>query len=284
MWVSDYCKLCLIQSRCRDLLIFGRGDLLPYLLKYLGNILGNMRRSEAFTESYTFIKSLLNSEDPYSEIKEKLSMKAIKVAEEVRSYLSESGWDLIKALEFSAASNIIDTSVLGFEPKELKNAIWDTSVLNEFCGIPGDKVVLAPDNAGEFEVDLILAEALINNGYEVTLVVRSKSYEIDVTYDEVVNRALGRRFKVLSVPNNMPPSAYVEDGFLISKGIANAEAYLELNPNIDSIHLFRTKCDILSKIFSVPKNSTLIVSGKTLVNFISNASTSLRSIANELIG
>ncbi len=264
MWVSDYCKLCLIESRCEDLLYLGRGDLIPQLLKYLGDVIG-ASRSEAFTNSYNYVKTLLRSEDPYLKVKEALSAQAVVVAGYVREYLSNHGWDLIKALEFSAAANIIDTSVLGFKPRRLEDVIWDRPAINEFRGIPEDKVVLALDNVGEFEVDLILAETLIKNGYEVVLAVRSESYEVDITYNEAIKRELPRGIKLTTTPGSIPPSTYVKEGFLISKGIANAEAYVESNQHVKSIHLLRAKCDILSELFSVPKNSPLIVSGETLV-------------------
>lgn len=266
MWVSDYCKLCLIHSRCNDLITLGRADQLPKLLKYLSDAVVSMGRSEAFAKSYTYIKSLLNSEDPYLRVKEELKRRAAKVAYDVRKHLLNSGWDLIRALEFSAAANIIDTSVLGYQPKELDDVIWDLPGLKEFWGIPDKKVVLAVDNSGEFEIDLILAEALINNGYDVELAVRGDSYEIDMTYEEVIREVNDKPIKVLRTPNGMPPSIYVNDGFLISKGIANAEAYVEYGSRIESIHLFRAKCDVLPEVLSVPKNSVVIVSGKTLIN------------------
>jgi len=52
--------------------------------------------------------------------------------------------------EFSAAANIVDASVLGYERRELTTAIWDKSLLSEFRGINDGEVFIALDNAGEF--------------------------------------------------------------------------------------------------------------------------------------
>lgn len=265
MWVSSYCKLCLVQSRCVDLIKLGGEGLIPQLLKYLGDIVDSPYSSEAFARSFTYVRSLLRSEDPYKNVKDLLSVSAAVIAEEVRKYLDGVGWDLIRVLEFSAAANVVDTSVLGFESKELEDVIWDKPAINEFRELPKSEVVMALDNAGEFELDLILAEALVRNGYEVLLAVRSESYEVDITYDEVIKRVLPDGVKVIATPGNMPPATYVRDGFLISKGIANAEAYVELNPHVKSVHLLRVKCEVLPKLFSVPKGSSLILSGETLV-------------------
>ncbi len=269
MWVSDYCKLCLIHSRCEDLIRLGGAGKLSDLLKYLAEVVSSSSRCEAFTNSYRYVRQLLGTEDPYSEVKAVLRSEGAEVARAVKDYLSSHGWDLIKALEFSAAANAIDTSVLGFEPKALGEAVWDEAAVKEFSGIPNGKVFIALDNAGEFEVDLVLAEALVRNGYEVTLVVRSTLYEIDVTYDEVIGRALPEGVSVMQTPGNAPPSTYVREGFLISKGIANAEAYVELNPHVESLHLLRAKCDVLAELLSVRKSSPVIVSGTSLVRIMS---------------
>ncbi|MEM1600752.1 MAG: ARMT1-like domain-containing protein [Sulfolobales archaeon] len=265
MWVSSYCKLCLVQSRCLDLLKLSGEGLIPQLLKYLGDIVELPHSSEAFAKSFTYVKSLLRSEDPYKDVKDLLSVSAAVIAGKVRKYLDSVGWDLARVLEFSAAANVVDTSVLGFEPKELEDVIWDKPAINEFRKLSDSRVVIALDNAGEFEVDLILAEALVRNGFEVVLAVRSESYEVDMTYDGVVRRVLPNGVRVVATPGNMPPAAYVRDGFLISKGIANAEAYVELNHHVKSLHLLRVKCEVLSKLFSVPKGSSLILDGDTLL-------------------
>jgi len=58
---------------------------------------------------------------------------------------------------------------------------------------------------------------------------------------------------------------YLDDGFIIAKGIANAEAYIEFGKQ-PSIHLLRAKCDVIANLFNVKKNSILIVSGDTIKN------------------
>lgn len=270
MWVSDYCKLCLIMSRCKDLITFSRADLLPNLLKYLADAISRYGGVEAFTLTYDYVKSLLNSRDPYKHVKEELSRKTLKIAEEVEGIVSRSNWDLNIALEFSAAANSIDTSVLGYEPKELSEVIFDKPVINEFREVDSDEVFIALDNAGEFEVDLVLVKALVKNGFKVNLLVREESYEIDVTYDEVLEGINLSGVEVIKTPKNLPPILYVSSGFVISKGIANAEAYLEKGLNFKVLHLLRVKCDIISEVLRIPKNSSIIVEGRSLIKYFKN--------------
>lgn len=267
MWFnSKYCKLCLIYSRSKDLIELGYAHKLSELLHHLSELVNVNSRSVAFTDSYNVIKTLTTSSDPYKEVKKSLTVLGKSVAKVVEEHLEGVGWDLRTALSVSAAANIIDTSVLGYNPsKGLIDAVWDKPVLEEHIEIPRDrKIYLILDNAGEAEIDKLLAKALVRNGYNVTILVRSESYEIDVTINDVDNDV---NVPILSTPGNKPPIMYVSDGFAIAKGLANAEAYLEWG-RIDSLHLFRAKCDVISELLKVPKNSSVIVFGKTLRKFL----------------
>ena len=166
-----------------------------------------------------------------------------------------------EALRISAAANIIDTSVLGYEnTRSLEEAIFDKPAIEEDVEIPkNEDIYLVIDNAGEAEIDKLLAKALTIHGYRVFIVVRSEPYEIDETVETFENEG----FNVIATPGNISPVAFIDRGFVIAKGIANAEAYIEFGKT-KSLHLLRAKCDVISKRFNVPKNSILIVSGDTL--------------------
>ncbi len=240
----------------------GGGSKLPELLKYIAELLDKgYSRTAIFTESFNYIKELLNSSDPYIYTKRKLSEIGRRVAKIVRKHLANSNWGLHEAIRISAAANIIDTSVIGYEPKDLDKAIWDKPAIDEYTGIPKDKkVVIVLDNAGEAEIDLILAETFIRNGYNTSIAVRKEAYEIDVTYSDIIDQATNLGIEIIATPNNTPPIAYLTEGFAIVKGIANLESYIELE-TVKSLHLFRAKCEVLAKIFDVPKNSPLILFG-----------------------
>ncbi len=121
-----------------------------------------------------------------------------------------------EALRLAAAANIIDTSVLGYEPVDLEKAIWDRPWIEEIPEIPrGEIVYIAVDNAGEAAVDILLAEALRANGYKVKLAVRSESYEIDVTGEELESIT---GIEVVKTPGNKPPVLYPKRGVHNSKG------------------------------------------------------------------
>lgn len=260
MWIDDsHCKLCLIYSRSKDLVELGHGDKLPKLLKRLAKIVEEEdSRSEAFAKSFEYIKRLTKSKDPYQERKRMLKEIGKRIAEKVEKHLESVGWDIREAIRISAAANIIDTSVLGYEnTRSLDEAIWDKPAIEDYFEIPkNEDIYVVLDNAGEAEIDKVLAKALMQNGYRTFIVVRNKAYEIDETegdFDE-------KNFNVISTPSSISPVAYIDRGFIIAKGIANAEAYAEFGKT-RSLHLLRAKCDVIAKRFGVPKNSVLIVSG-----------------------
>ncbi len=259
MWIDENkCKLCLVTSRSSDLIKLGKNEFLPQMLKIIASRLENDRytsRDEIFTQTFNDLKELINDTDPYRSLKNSLNKLGKELAEVLRRELQEKDWDIDLALKFSVNANIIDTSVLGYEPKDLKEAIWDDPIKLGDVKIPKqDRIYLVLDNSGEAYIDLLLAESLKRHGYDVKTVARSESYEIDVTRDDM---------KVdITTPSNIPSVKFLNDGFIIAKGIANLEAYISINNPPPALLLFRTKCDVLSFKFRVKKNTPIIATGE----------------------
>jgi len=230
------------------------------MLRVLAGIIESYRsRTLSFVEAFEYVKKVAGVSDPYYKLKSELKVVGRSVAAEVRRYLSSVNWDVGEALRISAAANILDTAVLGFEPKDVGEAIWDRPAIEESVNIPKDSIIyLVLDNAGEAEVDMLLARALKEHGYRVVIAVRGESYEIDVTRDDIDNE-----FEIIETPSSISPIKYLSNGFIIAKGIANAEAYIEFS-ELPSIHLLRAKCDVIAYMFNVKKNSILILSGSTV--------------------
>ncbi|MEM1902825.1 MAG: ARMT1-like domain-containing protein [Pyrobaculum sp.] len=254
VWLDEAnCKLCIIVSRTGDLIRLQRPDRLPEILRELSQLVEKESRSEAFAYSFQKVAALVEDKDPYSKYKEKLTAIGKKVAEAVRSRLRQMSWDLKTALRIAAAANIVDTSVLGYRPKKLEEAVWDLPAIEEDVDLPRD-VYYVLDNAGEAQIDLVVAEALENNGIRTTFVVRSEPYEIDVLKNDLLG------YKVATTPGNISPIRWIRDGFILAKGIANFEAYIEWGTQ-PALLLFRAKCDVLARLFSVPRNAPIIISG-----------------------
>jgi len=255
MWLEDECKLCLVHSRTSDIVRLGGAALLPKILIYLSQALEKRSRSEAFAESFKAVASMLESPDPYGDYKKKLAEIGREVAAIVERRLEEAGWDLRLAMRIAAAANIIDSNVLGYRPRKLESAIWDEPAIEERVELP-ERLYYVIDNEGEAQIDYVVMEALRRNGITPVPVARSEPYEIDVIADS--------RRGFLATPGNISPIRWIEEGFVLAKGIANAEAYLEWGAGKPALLLFRAKCDVLSRRLGVEKNASIIISGESL--------------------
>jgi len=271
MWLSKWCYLCLVNSRVGDLIKVDRVEQIPRLLNRLSDLIPH-GRTTSFVESFNFVAAVAGG-DPYKKVKEELSEVGRSIASRLREDLADSGWDLGKALRYSAAANIIDTSVLGYEPVELERAIYDRPAVEEEVDFGGvRRIAIALDNAGEAHIDLLLAEALVRNGFEVSLVVRGSPYEIDVTSSDLV-----ADFDVVMLPDSYPVFKHgvPQVDLVLAKGIANLEAYLEWG-GPPTVHLLRAKCNVLADLLKVPKNSPLIIRGSTVKRLVDEARATAR--------
>jgi Uncharacterized conserved protein len=263
MWVDNgYCKLCLIYSRTKDLVTLGYSYKVSKLLVKLAEIVEKESgRSKAFAEAFEYVKVLTGSSDPYAETKKGLREIGKSVARIAERYLEAVNWDIREAMRLSAAANIIDTSVLGYEnTRSFEEALWDKPVIEDPVELKKHgEVHLVLDNAGEAEIDKLLAKSLVKHGYKVTLVVREKAYEIDETIESLEKEGI----EVMATPESMPPVIFIDRGFVIAKGIANAEAYAEAG-KVESLHLFRAKCEVIARRLGIPKNSVLILTGTSV--------------------
>ncbi|MEM4004875.1 MAG: ARMT1-like domain-containing protein [Desulfurococcaceae archaeon] len=273
MWMDNgLCRLCLVYTRSKDLIKMNKEDKLHELLIKLAELVKNTNsRSMAFAESFNYVKHLLNSKDPYRHIKYGLNQLGMRLVNEIESYLERVDWDLNEAMRLSAAANIIDTAVLGYEANDLQRAIWDKPLIEEIPELPRNKdIYLVLDNAGEAVIDILLAKTLKRHGYRVVIAVRKESYEIDVLLNDLEHMSeLAEDIDIVETPGNISPLFHItgDDVFVIAKGIANLEAYIEMG-EVPSLHLFRAKCDVLAKVLSVPKNSPIIVTGYTAKKLI----------------
>ncbi len=265
-WLNRFdCKLCIIFSRTGDLNRLNKPEKISDILRELSILVEESSRSVAFSRSFSIVAKLVGSTDPYREYKKKLTEIGKKVAETVKRRLENSSWDLGSALRIAAAANIVDTSVLGYRPKKLEEAVWDLPAIEEHVDLPSN-VYYVLDNAGEAQIDLVVAESLERNGIKPTFVVRSEPYEIDVLEEDLSS------YRVVSTPGNVSPVRWISDGFIIAKGIANFEAYIEWG-RVPSLHLFRAKCDVLARAFSTPRNAPIVISGEKAKRIVMSQST-----------
>jgi len=234
---------------------FGAVEGIPRMLRFAADVIERgCGRTKAFVETFEEVKRITGRDDPYAEAKRKLASLGREVAMRVERRLAELGWSISEALRVSAAANIIDTSILGYEARELDDAVLnDRPEIAEIPELRGVReVVIALDNAGEAQIDLLLARALSENGYTVEVAVREKPYEIDVTARDMQTKG----FDVVETPGSDPPVIHVRSGYMMAKGIANLEAALE--HGVNALLLFRAKCVVLSDRLKVRRGAPIL--------------------------
>ncbi len=235
------CLLCVLESRFSELKKLGINDAMPFI--DLGRTVMNLAplgRATVFIESFNSMVRMLSNNDPHAD--EKLMLE--RVADELISGL-RLGDDVIDYVKLAASANSVDVPMRGgynFSVKDfvrniLEEPAWldtDPASLRNRLNHVGSIAYLV-DNAGEFQFDLLLIRKLVSMGIKVVVYARSRPYEVDVTYDYIIN--LARNFEARALPGNYSAFWYdyvvrelMNYDLVISKGLDNLETFMEKRP------------------------------------------------------
>jgi len=279
---SPLCMYCLYLAR-----FLNRGDFEEVLERVRG--LGS--RTDVFTETY----GIVADGDPYRERKAGLNLRVLGLV----GMLPTDGLGVEWLLRLGAAANVVDIEVPGYS--------FDEAVLERLGREVGRVVFRAPreavvrlvesasrvvyllDNAGEAVFDVFVGLMLALRGARVYFVARSMPYEVDVTVDEAewlvervaqqlgVGGLLGRvevvgtggrysGFALRRVDERVVDLMASAD-VVVSKGIANFEAYLDYREDVEEViggdrlvFLLCAKCPVLAGLFGVDRGTPVVFS------------------------
>jgi len=273
------CILCLLECRLRDLIKLGVSEnsigtsicKIKDLLRY--------DRTTAFVESFEIIKRVTGKIDPYADTKKRLKTLAEKVLRKMNSVIKSINF--IHLIRIAAAANVFDTQVLGYVFNEATveyRLIHEKPLIDETNLINWHKIkhiVYILDNHGEAVFDRFVISKLIEQGYNVTVIVRGSAYEIDVTIDDALELFKDISVNIVSVKGSYPAlyahkasreilNTLEESDIIIAKGIANLEAYLDSKKRIDKqiLFLLRAKCPVISALLKVPRSASIAVTNR----------------------
>ncbi|NPA23924.1 MAG: DUF89 family protein [Crenarchaeota archaeon] len=269
------CLLCLLESRLRELYKV-RGlypDLVRKFLRELSE-LDLEKRTNVFIHSFDLVVKLSGVDDPHREEKLKLYDRFLKVYNIVREQVQ----NLEDAFKFAVNANLLDVEMHDYRP-DLTNVhtvlTRDVKVLSneslDICSFVKRfrRVCYVLDNSGEHVFDIALADMLHRRNINVLLLVREEPYEIDVTR-EIVEDTLERfniDIDVVEICGRCPPVLYAvkefdsSDTLIISKGIANLEAYIDWcvhDPRGNVLFLLVAKCGPIARFLGVEKGSGVV--------------------------
>lgn len=211
-------------------------------------------------------------DDLFRDEKVKANTRVLELLPQLRHTVRTGHDPLRAALEVSIIGNYIDCGVVqefDWEAAlEKENNLLDEVSLSRFRErlVPGARVVILGDNAGEIGLDTLLVSQLSEMGCKVTYAVRSAPVLNDATLADAAVVGMDRLCEVVESGSDAPGTVLsrITDEFrtrmdeadvLLSKGQGNFESlYGEW---ADVFFAFKVKCPIVMKITGEPVGSSI---------------------------
>lgn len=210
------------------------------------------------------VRRILGVNDPYEKVKREFNEKGRQVYPILRQLLRESNVPLETAVKIAIAGNIVDYA-LPIEKdldKSLQTALQaplptkDWEIFQKEL-LKAKKLLYLLDNAGEIFYDKVLIEYLLENGYEITAVVRGGPAINDATLEEAKFAGLDSIVKVITTgldtvgfileEASLDLLQALEDAeLIIAKGQANLESLDETE--YPAFFLLKAKCPIIAEL------------------------------------
>jgi len=227
--------------------------------------------AEVATEVHSKVYEILETEDPYLDIKEQSNRSAESILPEAKKIAEKSFRDAVlisiagNVLDFGYRNDISSPDYLTNEFQNIINqglAVDDTYKIEELLK-KGKEVIYFTDNAGEIIFDKLLLKKLKEYDIHLTVVVKGKpiltdvtmedalKYEIDKVADQLESTggyAVGVDFDLL--PDQVKEKLERSD-LIIAKGMANWESFSEKDYSPIAF-LTRSKCQPVSSTMGVP--------------------------------
>jgi uncharacterized protein with ATP-grasp and redox domains len=261
----EECVRCLLDARIYDSFKGGATD--KELQFILSSTVGAMQlpKSKAFRFSWKAIKEVLG--DIYALEKRKLLQEVLSKELKVPSSLEE-------ALKLATMGNLHDTAVGGnYRPGKAKYGKLITMGIEPLLN--GGDMIYAVDNLPEVPYDILVAKFFKYMGWNVTLVAREESYEIDATYSDLVEVAqlMGWDGRVEALPKDctiFDPCSEAkrmrqEADLVFAKGLLNADAYIDYKPSEPAILAYAAKCVPLAEAVGAELGDGVVVLGEYLL-------------------
>ncbi|SFG64390.1 hypothetical protein SAMN05660649_02265 [Desulfotomaculum arcticum] len=247
MKASIDCVHCYLKQavNCMSIAGIDEDKQYPVLFNIMDNVKTMDRQrtpAENSTEMLINLYQMINSNDPYKEIKQRLNTLGLDLYPKLKAYINKSDNKLYDALKIAASGNIID---LGISRDFDINASLEHSLSEGFSKDDYDRfidklnrvdhVVIVGDNAGEIVFDKLLVEELNKKGKKVIYIVKGGPILNDATMEDAIQVGMDTITEVittgsnyLGVPlNKVAPkivTLLADSGLVISKGQANFES------------------------------------------------------------
>ncbi len=287
--VNLECIPCILGVRVNEIknIVGNRDEALSIAKEMLSYYLEVLRRESNITVIATlmfrWVKNKLDIRDPYRELKNHANSMGIRVYRELKNYFNKLSRDkrLEMAIRLSLIGNSLDLGVIDYTPpslNELINMLWNIKVkglnhIHVFEDVSGKLVLFLLDNSGEAVLDRFLAEELVYRGARVLGVVKSGSFQNDVTIEEVDYIGLRSSFSGIVETGTDASSIFFDEitdelktllsqaDLIIAKGMANYEYlsdYEVREGGKQVVYMLRAKCEPIARSLGVEKGDYVL--------------------------
>ncbi|HDI02501.1 MAG TPA: DUF89 family protein [Ignisphaera sp.] len=286
------CISCILSIRYRDIAKIvidenRRLDLMKGILKLLNELINEkhmLNTVKIATELYRFIKRSTGVEDIYRDEKLLANRNALELYRELHSKLYSIPRDrdrLIFAMRFSLIGNAIDYGVANYVPPSINELVQKAMSMNIYGNLDeaidfllkSKRVVFLLDNAGEAVLDRLLSDTLRSMGKQVIAIVKSGSFQNDITikeareaglyesFDEVIESGSDAASIILEEVNDRVKEILKDIDVVISKGMANYEYLTEVSNIIGKpiVYILMAKCRPIASELNVPIGSPVVI-------------------------
>jgi damage-control phosphatase, subfamily I len=220
---------------------------------------------------HQLVRQITGEEDPYQEVKQSATEKALRLLPELQVLIDRSDDPLDTALRLSIAGNIIDYGpnpdydlweVVGRTLRE-QLAIDDTDALKAQL-LEAESILILADNAGETVFDRVLIEVM---NRPVTYAVRGGPTLNDATSEDARKAGIDRVAEIISNGARVPGTVLSEcnDAFrqrfweadlILAKGMGNYETLSDVKAPI--YFLMQVKCPVIGDDIGAPTGKAVV--------------------------
>lgn len=237
---------------------------------------------EFAAEVHAILRSKLNTDDPYRQIKIDSNELAERIFPVLEQKVAASAYPLKSALLYAIAGNIIDSGISArtseaevtrsIEMAEnIVPAINEVEMLVEMIGKSQNILVLG-DNAGEIVFDRLFLKYLTEK--QVTYSVKGAPILNDALREDAIAANIHQYAKIVDTGTAIPGvvierssaefrDAYAAAEVIIAKGQANFETLGEIKDDRIFFAL-RAKCAVIANKAGVPLGSFIVMKNRTV--------------------
>ncbi|ABL77456.1 damage-control phosphatase ARMT1 family protein [Thermofilum pendens] len=268
MRIHPECVLCIYRTRAGEVLASNLSDeakveALGKLTVFYGGLVEPSSSTVVLAwKAFRKVKELLGAEDPYRYFKEQSHAAAMSVVERLAARAEGlEGYERFKYfLSLSVAANLVDPgSPMGVSPEQLLEKASSLRFARDETDrlyltlLQSSRVTYLLDNCGEAVFDGLVLRELRRMGIQLKIVAKGAPYQNDVTHDDALRMGFQELGEVVSTGSDFPgvvPGYVSEEAVkalewadvVISKGMANFEAFLMSPPKTAVFVAFVAKC------------------------------------------